>query len=709
MEIIEIRNCNCIKEATISVEPKALNIKYGINGTGKSTISKAISIAAIGGDISVLRPYGISESDEEQPEIQALEYETIKVFDDSYVNDKLLSKEHFFDNPYMIFLNTGECENLENKIVELLADLQGFISGNDSFRKLKDIAEEYHKIFKMSGNGIAKTGGVGELLKGNGAGFDKYPELDVYKPFYENRTLKDVSDWANWRREGVNKMNGDNCPFCTTVMPKQIENQNILIDKVFKKSALSTASAVLELLNKVRNYGYVSEAEIKSIEEYVGDTNKSAEMHSALSQLGTEIDYIDKKIGYIFQFRPMNVTKDQLEKIEDSLEQMKISKDILRIFFSTQRMDDLIYQINNKVDELTEKTRQLKSLFEAHEKKLNDLVEKQKEDINEFLAIAGFPYEFELVPDGEKKAKAYLVPVGVQDEAVKNPKEHLSWGEKNVFSLVMFMFEALSDNADLIVLDDPISAFDSNKKFAVIRRLFDNKKKSFRDRTVLLLTHDLQPIIDYVHGGQFTRMGLTTPVVANWIQNVDGIIDEKVINTSDLKNIVELTKAIYLNTEYPLHVRIVNLRKYIEITNVEYKDDPTYQLVSNLIHGRPTPTENDVSKPLDISIRDLGDIQLKKIFAGRGYDELIRELSDENLKQQIDEGDSYHKVLAFRLLLERHEEIFKDLRKNEPGTYKFINETNHIENDYVFQLNPLEFYSIPELYLVKLRQAIEHI
>ena len=100
MEIIEIRNCNCIKEATISVEPKALNIKYGINGTGKSTISKAISIAAIGGDISVLRPYGISESDEEQPEIQALEYETIKVFDDSYVNDKLFHIETDRKNNY---------------------------------------------------------------------------------------------------------------------------------------------------------------------------------------------------------------------------------------------------------------------------------------------------------------------------------------------------------------------------------------------------------------------------------------------------------------------------------------------------------------------------------------------------------------------------------------------------------------------------------
>ena len=36
----------------------------------------------------------------------------------------------------------------------------------------------------------------------------------------------------------------------------------------------------------------------------------------------------------------------------------------------------IIYKVNNKVDELTEKTRQLKSLFEAHEKKLNDCVKK---------------------------------------------------------------------------------------------------------------------------------------------------------------------------------------------------------------------------------------------------------------------------------------------------------------------------------------------
>ena len=35
---IRVKNCNCISDATIEIVEKSLNIKYGSNGTGKSTI-----------------------------------------------------------------------------------------------------------------------------------------------------------------------------------------------------------------------------------------------------------------------------------------------------------------------------------------------------------------------------------------------------------------------------------------------------------------------------------------------------------------------------------------------------------------------------------------------------------------------------------------------------------------------------------------------
>jgi hypothetical protein len=40
---IKIQNCNNITLGKVEIKENTLNIKYAINGTGKSTISKAIS------------------------------------------------------------------------------------------------------------------------------------------------------------------------------------------------------------------------------------------------------------------------------------------------------------------------------------------------------------------------------------------------------------------------------------------------------------------------------------------------------------------------------------------------------------------------------------------------------------------------------------------------------------------------------------------
>ena len=46
------------------------------------------------------------------------------------------------------------------------------------------------------------------------------------------------------------------------------------------------------------------------------------------------------------------------------------------------------------------------------------------------------------------------------------------------------------------------------------------------------------------------------------------------------------------------------------------------------------------------------------------------------------------------------------LRREHPEACKFLNETNHIENDYVFQLDPEKFYSIPKIYVQEISYFI---
>lgn len=97
--IIKIENCNCISDADIYLEENSLNIKYGSNGTGKSTVCKAI-FAKVNGSVEKmdeLRPYGIEESDEEhQPDVSDISYSNVKVFDETYVNSYLFQDTSFW-------------------------------------------------------------------------------------------------------------------------------------------------------------------------------------------------------------------------------------------------------------------------------------------------------------------------------------------------------------------------------------------------------------------------------------------------------------------------------------------------------------------------------------------------------------------------------------------------------------------------------------
>ena len=69
--------------------------------------------------------------------------------------------------------------------------------------------------------------------------------------------------------------------------------------------------------------------------------------------------------------------------------------------------------------------------------------------------------------------------------------------------------------------------------------------------------------------------------------------------------------------------------------------------------------------------------------------------------------DLYLKVIAIRLLFEKNGNLLSGLRKKYPAACKFVNETNHVENDYIFQLNPIKFFGIPKCYLEQLENFLK--
>ncbi|MDF1830619.1 hypothetical protein [Cycloclasticus pugetii] len=98
---VEICNCNNIDNGSVSISEGFLNIKYAINGTGKSTISKAIlksvsSKVSGNNELLELKPFKAISDGGGMPAVDGCEaISSVKVFDESYINDFTYQPDEF--------------------------------------------------------------------------------------------------------------------------------------------------------------------------------------------------------------------------------------------------------------------------------------------------------------------------------------------------------------------------------------------------------------------------------------------------------------------------------------------------------------------------------------------------------------------------------------------------------------------------------------
>jgi len=316
---------------------------------------------------------------------------------------------------------------------------------------------------------------------------------------------------------------------------------------------------------------------------------KDLEQH--LKKLRAEADYLYEKLNSIVLFNASSVDKDNLANLESQLDTMKIDLTITNEYFVSAALESEIRAINNEIDGLLNQVGTLQGEIGNLNSYIRNKIENRKKDINEFLDIVGFRYRFDVKVDGEDKVRAvlnFVLPDG--EDGNESYGKHLSWGERHAF--VLILFDAISQNAELIILDDPISSFDNDKKYAIISRLFKtgDKDNSLYQRTVLMLTHDFEPVIDYIKV-RSDRQAPTT-VCAIFFENIKGQLKCTPIRKDyDLISSIVLLKEIASDDFIDIAARIGSLRKFIE-HQYKYpdKESEAYNILSSLIHGRSKPT-----------------------------------------------------------------------------------------------------------------------
>ena len=690
--IINIKNCNNIDEAVICIEPNKLNIKYGINGTGKSTISKAIELEVDEkGDISKLLPFkhvGKPLTKDNMPHIGGLEsIRSVLIFNEEYVNQIVFRQEEIVKNSFEIFIKTKDYDSKMAEIGKSVADIKETFSKNEHIEKvLTDLMQLSEAFGKPNRDGsIAASSGLNKAI-GKGNAIENIPEkLGAYKPFLET---SNNFKWIKWQSEGNQFLELSNdCPYCISPIPDKKET----ILSVSEKYNSTYVQHLNKLMGAMEGLGeYFSDSTKNLIHEVLKNkSGPSPEQTNLLVEIREQISLLKNKISSLKDIHYFSLKGDG--DVEEKIKSMKIEINYFP-HMDSKETRSLIETINSSLERVLENIGKLKGQINIQKDWIEKTIKNNKKEINEFLSNAGYSYYVDI----EEENNTYKMKLRHNDaeRAIANSANHLSYGEKNAFAVILFMYACLANNPDLIVLDDPISSYDKNKKFAIINRLF-NADHSYRGKTVLMLTHDFEPIVDMKM--TLSRKFQPSPK-ASFLSNANGILQETAIEKEDILTFSQLCMSNIGKHSNDI-VKCIYLRRYYETLGT--KNDQ-YNVLSSLVHHRPATTYDIVGK--DLMPKDIVDEAIKDIIVyipSFDYKSILAIVTDKaKMRTLYDEAsNNYEKLQIFRMRSPYGKHGVEEVDK-------YINETYHIENEYIMQLNPSKYEVVPYYLVLKCDESL---
>ena len=695
---IEIKNCNNIKEAKISIEKSSLNIKYGMNGTGKSTIAKAIGNRE---ELSELKTFGSNL----EPEIRISEsINNVEIFNNDFINRITFNGSEVIENGFEVFVKTDEYDKKRKEINDILNKLNRETFKDETINNLLNgFSNISTKIQLTASQTIKRNPAYKSILKKENM-FDVPNSLEKYSDFIkdENKNI----NWVDWKNKGFEFDEKNKCPFCAEGLVETYAEEKEAFKENYTKSGMKNLSEILESLESLKDY--------LSIEQYnkliscIKEDKSEDDIDFIYQKFMLEVTYLNDKFEKIYQFDSYNIKNSEIGNLANKVRDLIIDKGELK-YFNNKIIFEVIDNITKKINDIIKKITDLQAKTATLNTFIKNSINSSKEDINKFLETAGFNYKFDFDVSSENSSKTILIYKGQEDINVDNIDRHLSWGEKNAFALVLFMYYAISKKAELIILDDPISSFDSNKKYAIINRLFENRsdKKSFYGRTVLMLTHDFEPIIDFI----INNKPNSGHAIAKYIKNTNNIVTEREITKSnDIISIVKLSYTYAKDSSINMISRVNFLRKYIEHICVEnYEENQLiYDMLSSLVHAKNYP-DKQVNRDtyLRFTQEEFEKAQdcIRKYIEDFDYEEILNNYYNKEyiVEEFFKETNNYIKSQMFREYLE----ISGERNNLNNNLLKFIDEIYHIENDYIFTIDLIKFDTIPDYIIEKINEFMK--
>lgn len=462
---------NLIKNNEIDFSREGISVIYGPNGTGKTSLVKALSSEK---GTKVKYTYGGNEYTDgsqffvinDQNNRNIIKGET----KDFLLGDDI--KKEFELQKYI--------ENEYNRLcTESISILKGNYSVSSSSSKSIDCFSEWvniQNIIKdlMNNRSKGSKTGVDTYI----SEFEKHSQMTT--PYYEQDKLDYI----------ISDLSEKN--------PLIIEIETIDTDKLSNNPHIKEIEENTEAIKILSRFGYKDQCIVCDSDGIDSEnllSKKSKNKENIIKTLDVKTKKIvEKIIANVSEKDPFRIKDIMLGAIETG----NLS-DVLLLKKSIKEYKNIF--ANKAIKELVQlyKASDIKIKNEEYQKMINQKPDIMEEDFLyiEQIISNNMSKKLQIIRDDRKNIKIVLENkdfLGINREELP-----LSSGEQNFLSLTFEFLKAKNSDKPIIILDDPISSFDSiykNKIAYAIVKILQNKKR-------IILTHnvDLLRLLD----GQFKK------------------------------------------------------------------------------------------------------------------------------------------------------------------------------------------------------------
>lgn len=308
--------------------------------------------------------------------------------------------------------------------------------------------------------------------------------------------------------------------------------------------------------------------------------------------------------------------------------------------------------------------------------------------MNSYLDRFGIKYNFSVSSYlNDSRSLSYLL-YHKQDEKKDNRINGLSYGEKNIISLILFL---LSAKDSFIIIDDPASSFDDYRRSEILELIYD----ICSGKTVLVLSHDhifmKYAIFNKKNSKKLIESGKDVPsIIHKYNDNTGKIVTLENYNIGNInvKNIdyddFDVLKnhiLKFINNSMEYFRLIINLRLYYECIRNQDNEN-VYQYLSAIYHR--TPVE-----------------EIEKFLSDNGLveSELLNEIYEQTkIRLSSIPKDEYYNIDIKKLSMFEKILYYRDL-VSDTVIKNSYNNVVHMNESLQTCLNPYKFnYFSPFVY-----------